>query len=200
MSGIRSQETRRQISVALIGDSIRLHAEPWIKVRLPPRYRVRSPAENCRSSWHVLAGIRNWVPPGVMDVVHINCGLHDIRRDPGQDQPISSPREYVANLRRTFEYLAHAATSVIWATSTPVSENFPNDLAKSRWHTDDLVAYNRASVDLALGFGFRINDLHARLSLAPADALLMSDGVHFNDAGNRLIGAHVSAAIQGRDA
>jgi isoamyl acetate esterase len=199
MSGIRFRDAR-QVSVALIGDSIRLHAEPWIKAHLPSQFRVRSPAENCRSSWHVLAGIRSWVPPGVMDVVHINCGLHDIRRDPGRDRAVSSPDEYVANLRCIFDYLAHAATSVIWATSTPVSKICSNDLAMSRWHPDDVVAYNRVSTDLALGFGFRINDLHARLSTPPADAMLMSDGVHFNDAGNRLIGAHVAAAIRGLDA
>ena len=197
---MHSNVARRQISVALIGDSIRLHAEPWIKESLPSRFRVSSPAENCRSSWHVLAGIQNWVPPGMLDVVHINCGLHDIRRDPGQDRPVSSLDEYAANLQRIFDYLAHAATSVIWATSTPVGGSCPNDLAMPRWHPDDLVAYNRVSADLAFGFGFRINDLHARLSLAPADALLMSDGVHFNDAGNRLIGAHVATAIQGLDA
>jgi lysophospholipase L1-like esterase len=183
------------VNIALIGDSIRLYSEPFVRDCLPSRFRLRSPSVNCKSSHHVAAGIREWVPPGSADIVHINCGLHDVRHDPGQRRPVSTPEEYLANLGRVFDHLAGTGASVIWATTTPVDEAMHGGMEAPRWHQADIVAYNRLSVDLARGFGFQVNDLHRRLS-ETAGGLLMPDGVHFNHAGNRLIGKLVAAAIE----
>lgn len=180
--------------VALIGDSIRLHAEPFVRDCLPQRFQLQSPAVNCRSSHDVVAGIRAWVPPGTVDIVHVNCGLHDVRHDPGRDRPVSSLREYADNLRNTFAYLAGIGASVIWATSTPVSEG--GHAGGYRWFLADLVEYNQLSSALAREFAFQVNDLYGRLSTMPVEALLLPDGVHFNDAGNQLIGQYVADAIQ----
>ena len=182
------------MNVALIGDSIRLHATPYVRERLPLNYRVHSPPENGKSSSNVAARIRDWVPPATTEIVHINCGLHDIRREPGQHGPIVSPEAYVANLRDIFDYLAANVRSVVWATMTPVDEAMLGGVDRPHWHPADVVAYNRLSTELALEFGFRINDLHGLLSGMTA-GLFMPDGVHFNHAGNQLIGHHVATAI-----
>lgn len=184
------------VKVALIGDSIRLFSEPYVRQHLPARFKLLSPADNCKSSRNVADRIRDWVPPATADIVHINCGLHDIRRDIGRHRPVSSPAEYVANLRHVFTYLADTGASVIWATSTPIRESVHDGIESPRWHLADLVAYNRLSVELAVSFGFRINDLYGRLAGAAAERLLMHDGVHFNQVGNQLIGKYVAAAIQ----
>jgi lysophospholipase L1-like esterase len=184
------------VNIALIGDSIRLFSEPFVRRCLPSRFKLRSPAVNCKSSRNVASRIQAWVPPATVDVVHVNCGLHDIRHDPGERRPVTSPKEYVANLRHVFTYLAATGVSVIWATSTPIRETMDDGNKSPRWYRADLIAYNRLSVELALGFGFRINDLYSRLSEAGVEGLLMPDGVHFNQVGNQLIGKHVAAAIQ----
>jgi lysophospholipase L1-like esterase len=184
------------VRVTLIGDSIRLFSEPFVRRCLPARFRLHSPAVNCRSSRDVAASIQQWVPHGTADIVHLNCGLHDIRHDPGQSRPRTSPEEYAAHLRQVFTWLAATGATVVWATSTPVDEAMHGGIESSRWYRADLVAYNRLSAELALGFGFRINDLHRWLSEAAVERLLMPDGVHFNRHGNQLIGQHVAAAIQ----
>lgn len=184
------------VNVALVGDSIRLFSEPFVRRCLPSRFKLRSPAENCKSSRNVAARIREWVRPATADVVLVNCGLHDIRHDPGQCRPVTSPEDYVANLQHVFAYLAATGASVIWATSTPIRESMHAGIDSPRWYREDLVAYNRLSVELALGFGFGVNDLYGRLTEAAAERLLMPDGVHFNHVGNALIGKHVAAAIQ----
>jgi isoamyl acetate esterase len=184
------------VNVALIGDSIRLFSEPYVRQYLPARFKVLSPADNCKSSRNVAERIRDWVPPATADIVHVNCGLHDIRQDVGQRRPVSSPGEYVANLRHIFAYLAGTGASVIWATNTPIRESVHDGIELPRWYLADLVAYNCLSVELAVSFGFRINDLYGRLSGAAAKRLLMPDGVHFNQVGNRLIGRYVAATIQ----
>lgn len=184
------------MNVALIGDSIRLYSEPFVRVGLPTDFHVRSPSVNCKSSRDVAARIKDWAPAGTADVVHINCGLHDIRHDPGQSRPVNSPDEYVPNLRHVFGYLEAIGASVIWATSTPVNEAVHHDIAMPRWYRADIVEYNRLSVELALGFGFQINDLYGLLTQTAVEALFLPDGVHFDEAGNRFIGKHVAAAIQ----
>jgi lysophospholipase L1-like esterase len=100
----------------------------------------------------------------------------------------------VASLRCIFDHLAANAGSVIWATSTPVDESLHGGIDMPRWHASDVLAYNRLSVEVALGYGFRINDLHSHLSGATA-GLFMPDGVHFNHVGNQLIGHHIATAI-----
>lgn len=182
--------------VALIGDSIRMHAEPFVRERLPPWFRLTSPSVNCESSHKVAERIGDWVPRGEFDLVHINCGLHDIRYDPGRDRPVSSPEEYEANLRKIFAHLATSGAAVVWATSTPIDEAMHNASKPSRRHRSDLLEYNRLSASLAHDFGFRIHDLHALLSQAPLENLLLADGVHYNRTGNALIGQHIADAIQ----
>jgi isoamyl acetate esterase len=185
------------MKVALIGDSIRMNAEPFVRDRLPQRFQLISPPVNCESSHRVADRIGQWVPCGAFDQVHINCGLHDIRYDPGRDRPISSAEEYEANLRKIFVHLAASGAAVVWATSTPIDETMHNASKPSRRHRADLLEYNRLSVSLARGFGFRIHDLHRLLSEAPLDTLLLPDGVHYNRAGNALIGQHIANAILG---
>ncbi len=185
------------MNVAFIGDSIRMNAEPFVRMYLPDTIGVHSPAENCESSHRVAASISTWVPATGIDVVHINCGLHDIRYDPGLDRPVSSLDQYRANLHAIFSYLAGTGAIVIWATSTPVDEDRHNRNKLSRRYQADLIEYNRISVELAYAFGFRIHDLYERLSQASIDTLLLPDGVHFNRAGNELIGRHIVDAIQG---
>jgi len=184
------------MKVALIGDSIRMHAEPFVRERLPQRIRLVSPAENCESSRKVAECIGDWVPRGEVDLVHINCGLHDIRYDPGRDRPVSSAEEYEANLRKIFAHLATSGAAVVWATSTPFDEAMHNRSKASRRHRTDLLEYNRRSVSLACDFGFGIHDLHETLSQTALDTILLADGVHFNRTGNALIGQHIADAIE----
>jgi len=181
--------------LALIGDSIRLRVTPYVRACLPMSYQLHSPPDNGKSSGDMAARIRDWVPPNTFDIVHINCGLHDVRREPGQDSPRRTPDDYVASLRSIFDYLATNAGSVIWATTTPVDETLHGGIDMPRWHAADVSTYNRVSVELAIDYGFRINDIHGHLSKA-TERLFLPDGVHFNDAGNQLIGRHIATAIQ----
>jgi isoamyl acetate esterase len=184
------------MKVALIGDSIRMNAEPFVRERLPQRIRLMSPPVNCESSRKVAECISDWVPRGEVDLVHVNCGLHDIRYDPGRDRPVSSAQEYEANLRNIFAHLAASGTAVVWATSTPIDEAMHNRSKPSRRYRADLLEYNLRSVSLAREYGFRIHDLHETLSQMALDTLLLADGVHFNRTGNALIGQHIADAIK----
>jgi lysophospholipase L1-like esterase len=184
------------MAVVLIGDSIRINSEPFIRANLPSSVEVLSPPENCESSHKVSAYIREWVPATNVDLIHLNFGLHDIRYDPGKNQRVSSPEEYRANLRAVFSYLSTTGAHIIWATSTPIDELMHNGIKPSRRYQSDLIEYNRISVSMAQDFGFSINDLHHKMSPFNLNALLLSDGLHFNTAGNELIGTIIADSIK----
>ena len=191
--------------VALIGDSIRMNAQPFVRERLPPGVSLQAPDVNCESSRSVRAHLDAWLPPGTFDVLHINCGLHDIRYDPGRSHPVCLPHEYADNLRAIFDALTRGGATIVWATSTPIDEVRHNAVKASRRYRADLLEYNRISVEIANACGIRVHDLYAKLLRTsidemqsndqPIDDLLLPDGVHFTPAGNARIGAHIADAI-----
>ena len=186
----------RPLRVALVGDSIRMGAEPYVRAALPSAWRVWSPAENGESSHKLRAHLDAWLPAGAFDLIHLNCGLHDLRHDPGRGRPVATPDEYAGNLRAIFTALADRGATVIWATTTPIDEAVHNAAKASRRYAADVSAYNRIAVELAQAAGFRINDLHAALSQAPLGDLLLPDGVHFTADGYARIGTLVADALR----
>lgn len=77
------------MTVYLIGDSVRLASEPYTRAALP-EVDIVSPSENCRSSHDVLEHIRQWTEGATVgDIIHINCGLHDIRHNQGCNEPVA---------------------------------------------------------------------------------------------------------------
>jgi hypothetical protein len=83
--------------VLLLGDSIRLGYQPFVAAALAGRAVVEGPTENCESSRVLRSMLRVWVPDRP-DVVHVNCGLHDVRYDPGSEHENVPIAEYEENV------------------------------------------------------------------------------------------------------
>ena len=161
------------MTVYLIGDSVRLASEPYTRAALPEADIV-SPSENCRSSYDVLEHIGQWTEGATVgDIIHINCGLHDIRHNQGCNEPVAD----------------------IWASSTPFLESVHNIVKPSRRYLDDLKAYNRVAEDLARQYGFAVNDLYSLMFGQDLTDVMLCDGLHFNEFGSKMIGKAVAEAI-----
>ena len=65
--------------VVLVGDSIRLGYAPLVAKRLEGKARVVSAEANGGDSANVLAHLDEWVIREKPAVVHLNCGLHDLK-------------------------------------------------------------------------------------------------------------------------
>lgn len=182
------------MNISVIGDSIRMNSEKFILTGLPESWQVKSPSENCESSHKVASELDKWLGKNT-DVVHVNCGLHDIRYNPGSNRPVSTLEEYETNLNVIFSSLAKSNCLVIWATSTPFLEAIHNTAKASKRYEHDLLRYNETSVKLAVQFGFHINDLYSLVSSVEFTQLLLEDGLHFTERGNKLIGKLISKSI-----
>ena len=72
-------------TIVLIGDSIRMGYQEKVREQLADWAYVWVPEENGGTSENILAHLDKWVLSRRADVVHINCGLHDIKKEFDQD-------------------------------------------------------------------------------------------------------------------
>ena len=67
--------------VILIGDSIRMGYQPTVQQALLNQAHVWVPQENGGTSTNVLAHLDEWILSHRPDIVHLNCGLHDLKTE-----------------------------------------------------------------------------------------------------------------------
>lgn len=184
------------MTVYLIGDSIRLGYESTVQAALHDA-AVLSPVDNCRSSHDVLRHIKEWTNGAQGgDIIHLNCGLHDIRYNAGSLKPLTDIKTYHTNLRQIFNHLRETSAQIIWASSTPFLQSVHNVTQSSRRYLKDIHAYNQTAKGLAREFGFTVNDLYALMFMQDLTALTVSDGLHFNEFGNEMLGNAVAESIR----
>ena len=182
--------------IVLIGDSIRLGYEDVVRRELAGRAEILSPEDNGGNSLNVLAHLKEWVISREPDVVHINCGLHDIKREFGAAHNAVPLTAYKLNVKRIIQNLLHETRSrVVWATTTPVNQAWHPQIKGFDRFEADVVDYNRAAREMVEEFGLEINDLCSLVIKAGRDRLLQPDGVHFSPAGCELLGKAVAKVL-----
>ncbi len=68
-------------TVTLIGDSIRMGYQEVVGRLLAGRAKVWGPVENGGTSANALDNLDQWVIARPANIVHINCGTHDLNRN-----------------------------------------------------------------------------------------------------------------------
>ena len=182
--------------VILVGDSIRGGYEDTVRRELSGLAEVRGAKQNGGNSRNVLANLDEWVISQHPDVVHLNCGLHDIRRELGSVARAVPIDEYEQNVRAILSGLqAHTTARIIWASSTPVNEAWHHERKGFDRMEADVTAYNSVAARVATELGVQIDDLYALVEGSGRDALLVLDGVHFSEEGYAFLGQAVARFI-----
>lgn len=151
--------------VLLIGDSIRMGYDKYVKSALKDTCEVFYPNDNCRFAQYVLRHISDWKKTldlgDDVDVVHWNAGLWDslVLYEDGCLTPQEFYEYFIDKICGRIKILFPNA-KVIFATSTPVVESrFTNPKVSYRRNCD-IERYNEIAVKKALEHGFLINDLY----------------------------------------
>ncbi len=182
--------------LVLIGDSIRRRYQAEVARRLALHgVEVRGPDENCGTSRDILENLERWIWNQDPDLVHVNCGLHDLRIGRESQAPQVSIVDYEHNVEQILRALIERDVSVIWATCTPIVESRHNASRHSRRFEADVRAYNSAATRVAKQLGVRINDLFEAVDDSGSGLLLSPDGVHFTAAGYRFLAERVTRAV-----
>ena len=183
--------------VVLIGDSIRMGYQDHVASQLAGRAEVWVPKENGGDSRNVLAHLGQWVLARQPDLVHVNCGLHDLKRAFGAESEVPLA-EYEGNVRQILQRLQRELNgAVVWATTTPVDENWHHQNKGFDRLEADVEAYNAAAGAVAEDLGVPIDDLFAIVQREGKARLLTQDGVHFTEEGSQLLGHAVAECIWG---
>jgi acyl-CoA thioesterase-1 len=157
---------------------------------------VSTPPENGEDSRKVLTRLEQWLGAGRYDLIHFNCGLHDIKRPHGADAIQVPIEEFAANLQEIVGRLRARAGIVIWARTTPVMDGQRVPTKPFDRFNRDVDAYNRVADRVMADLGVPSNDLHAAVLAAGIGRCLHSDGVHMTDEGNRVLAAQATAIIR----
>ena len=183
--------------VVLLGDSIRMGYDKYVKEALEGTAEVLYPSENCRFSQYMLRYIHDWKKKGEweddVDLVHWNAGLWDVL-DLFGDGPLSSLEHYTSTIARIDKRIRmlFPNAKVVFALTTAVREELY--LGKAKRRNFQIDEFNKAAIKTLEGTGTVFNDLFSiTVNIDPA---CCSDMTHFNNpAGAALIGGQVVATI-----
>ena len=183
--------------VVLIGDSIRLGYDKYVKDALDGACKVFSPEENCKFAVNVLRFAHDWKNAGGwgedVDLVHWNAGLWDVLRLFGDEPltPIDCYADYIKRIDRQLRMLFPKA-KIIFATSTAIVEGgYGSNFCR---YNLEIEQYNAAAVGALKNTDTIINDLYEITKNAPD--CCRSDMTHFNTKeGVELVGGKVLDVI-----
>jgi lysophospholipase L1-like esterase len=121
---ISAQDAKAPLpKVVLIGDSIRLGYAPLVEKLLQGKAVIVSPKANGGDSANVLKNLEEWVIKEKPDLVHLNCGLHDLKLSKKTKQHQVPREQYEKNLRQIVERIRKETNAgMIFASTTPIHD------------------------------------------------------------------------------
>jgi lysophospholipase L1-like esterase len=155
----------------IVGDSISIHYGPYLKMMLagvmtysrktaPDGSLEDSGAANGGDSSMVPGYLQTLQPNRPFDILLINCGLHDIKRDVATHAHQVPIDQYAANLREILTQAQRLAARTIWVRTTPVINERHNRLNTTFQRCEaDVEAYNAVADRIMLEHGVTLIDL-----------------------------------------
>lgn len=187
------QDVRGLPRVLLIGDSISMGYTLGVRARLAKIANVHRVLENAGPTSRGIEKIDQWLGTGPKwDVVHVNFGLHDLKREDGFTRQVN-PEVYERNLREIIRKIKAKANHVIWASTTPVPEGRTNPPRTP----SDVPLYNGIAALVMRDEGVEVNDLY-EFALPRVSDWQRPENVHFFDKGSDALAEEVASKIRQR--
>lgn len=185
--------------VFIIGDSISMGYTPFVKTLLDGKANVSRPDTNCGSTFKGMADVNTWLGGKKFKVIYFNFGLHDLRRvDPltkasstkESDPTFEDDATYAANLTTIVTKLKTAATTVIFATTTPVSPT-----SGTAPHIQDRPQrFNAIAIEVMKKNGVIVDDLF-NFALPQLSDIQLPTNLHYTKKGYEVLAGRVAATI-----
>lgn len=183
--------------VVMVGDSIRLGYAPLVAKRLAGKADVISPPANGGDSANVLKHLDAWVLRENPDVVHLNCGLHDLKVTKTDKQYQVDLAQYENNLKQIVTRIREGTSAaIVFANTTPILDgrHAKRKAAFDRFEAD-VQRYNTAAVTLMKELNVPVHDLHWVVEQGGSEKLLGADGTHYTPAGYERLAAAVADCV-----
>ncbi len=197
VTGLAQAQTSDLPRVVLLGDSIRLGYAPLVAKRLEGKAVVVSVPENGGDSANLLRHLDAWVVREKPAVVHVNCGLHDLKVDRKTRQYQVPLAAYEANLKELVGRLRkETAAALVFANTTPIDDarHARRKAGFDRFEAD-VRRYNAAARGVLRAAGVPMHDLHGVVEQDGPDKLLLADGTHYTPAGYERLAEAVADCV-----
>ncbi len=184
--------------VVLIGDSIRIGYAPIVTKKLDGQAVVVSHKDNGGDSANVLKNLDAWVIKEQPAIVHLNCGLHDLKKDKKTGKYQVAIEEYEANLKKIVARIrAETKAVLIFASTTPILDDRHAKRGAGFDRVEaDVKRYNDTALKVMAELNVPVHDLHRLVHHFGADALLSKDGTHYTAAGYERLGEAVADCVR----
>jgi dienelactone hydrolase/lysophospholipase L1-like esterase len=182
--------------VVLIGDSIRLGYAPKVIERLEGRAIVVSLPANGGDSANVLAHLDESIREQP-DVIHVNCGLHDLKRLKADGTHQVELDRYAENLKKIVARLrAETKAALVFANTTPIIDA-RHALRKADFDRveADVKRYNETAEKVMREAGVPVHDLHWVVEQGGAETMLGRDGTHYTPAASDRLAEAVADVV-----
>ena len=184
--------------ILLIGDSIRLGYDRYVKMALEDVAQVCYPANNCRFASYIVRHLPDWIAETgcgeEVDLVYWNAGLWDglIMADGMHHTPLDIYAYYIDRICNLLKMFFPRA-KIIFATSTPVQEELFTGWLKR--YNKDTQQYNQTASRIVIDHGGQVDDLYALAMGAPVS--YHSDQTHYyTKDGTRMFTEHIVATLE----
>jgi len=170
--------------VYLLGDSIRMGYAPLVAKKLEGVAEVVSPKDNGADTANTLRMLDKWLEAGKPVVVHINCGLHDLKFGKKTQKHQVPLEEYEKNLRALIAKLKDRTPHLLFATTTPIiDDRHAGRKADFDRFDKDVRLFNERAVTVMLELGIPVDDLYRIVQDGNPAKMLGKDGTHYTPAG-----------------
>ena len=183
--------------VLLLGDSIRIGYDKYVKMAFDGIVDVRFPRENCAFSTYNICFLSAWKErvgfDEDVDLVHFNVGLWDSLQV-GDGELFIDIEMYKENIDRicTILKILYPEAKIIFATSTPVVERLFTHYKRKN---ESVEMYNEAAVEIVKKHNGEIDDLYSLVKDVPEH--YYSDSTHlYTKEGTRILTEKVCRCIE----
>jgi dienelactone hydrolase/lysophospholipase L1-like esterase len=184
--------------IVLIGDSIRMGYAPLVAKKLEGKAVIVSAKENGGDSGNVLKNLDKWAIQEKPDIIHFNCGLHDLKCDRKDKHFQVDLEQYPKNLKEIVARLRkETSATLIFASTTPINDE-RHALRKADFDRfeADVRKYNQAAIAFMNEANVPVDGLHGLVVQHGADKMLGADGTHYTKEGNELLADAVADCLQ----
>ena len=187
--------------VLLLGDSIRMGYEAFVKELLQDECEVYFSEDNGRFAAYTLWQANQMFKQyGHFDVVHWNNGYWDMNVEEPMEEAMHPLDEYRHFLERIIVQCRKNGAKIIFATTTPVPEKGSAfDVSHTgcyiSYDNEWVRAYNRVAKDLMEKEHIPVNDLYALMQNGE-NYYKCPDKLHLTMEGNRLCAQQAAAMIR----
>lgn len=195
----------------LVGDSISIHYGPYLGKYLKDAvvFERKQDDGNVEKNLDVPAGANGGDSRMVLEYLRskmkdanfrphfllLNCGLHDIKRNPATGNIQVSAKEYRINLEEIFMLVNNRNIKPIWVRTTPVVDSIHNGKQRAfHRYAADLLEYNRIADEVCAKYEVPVIDLFGFTEKLGTGQFI--DHVHYNESTRQLQAAFIAGSVR----